>query len=421
MEDTMTISSKEQERAETLSLVREGVLLKKEAAERLNLSTRQLRRIYKDFCKYGIKGLISKNRGKASNRKIPETTVARIVERIKERYPDFKPTLAHEKLIEEDGFNLSLSSVRRIMINSGILAPKARKQKRVHTRRERRSCFGELVQIDGSFHDWFEGRAPKCCLIVFVDDATSALLGLRFVESESLIAYFQVAKKYFTEYGRPQAFYADKHGVFRVNHGSCMESKLTQFGRAMKELDIRMISAHSPQAKGRVERANSTLQDRLVKELRLRNISCMKDANTYLSEFCENYNNRFAVAPMNSVNAHRDLDHSHDLERILSIQETRQVSKTLSFQYENVHYQILEDGYKARSLIKRKVLVCKSLSGSVTVFNKDEKLSFTTTNQVRNQPVSLDSKNLNSELNKWLNKQPRYRPSKDHPWKRRII
>ena len=259
-------------------------------------------------------------------------------------------------------------------------------------------------------------------LIVFVDDATSALLGLRFVESESLIAYFQVAKKYFLEYGRPQAFYADKHGVFRVNHGSCMESRLTQFGRAMKELDIRMISAHSPQAKGRVERANSTLQDRLVKELRLRNISCMKDANTYLSEFCENYNNRFAVAPMNSANAHRDLDHSHDLERILSIQETRQVSKTLSFQYENVHYQILEEGYKARSLIKRKVLVCKSLSGSVTVFNKkNKKLSFTATNQVRNQAISLDSKNLNSELNKWLNKQPRYRPSKDHPWKRRRI
>lgn len=414
----MTISKKEQYRAEVLTLVNEGAILQKEAAERLDLSTRQVRRLKKAFKEQGVVGITSKKRGVKSNNRLSDKLVSQVIKRIKERYPDFKPTLAHEKLVEEDGFSISLSSVRRIMIDAGIWIPKSTNKKRIYSRRERRPRFGELVQIDGSPHDWFEGRAPKCCLIVFIDDATSALLGLRFVESESTEAYFQVMEEYLPEYGRPLAIYSDKHGIFRVNHGSQVETGITTFGRAMKELEIKMISAHSPQAKGRVERANSTLQDRLVKELRLRNISCTEDANAFLPEFLKDYNRRFSVAPMNPVNAHRALDHSQDLELILSVQETRLISKTLSFQYENTHYQILEEGYKARNLINKRVMVAKTLKGSIRVYYKERELAFTASELVKNRPASLDSKKLNSEIEKWINKQCQFRPSKDHPLKR---
>ena len=208
---------------------------------------------------------------------------------IEERYSDFGPTLACEKLSEVHHLTISRESVRRIMIEAGIWKPKRAKQPSAHQMRERRACFGELVQIDGSDHAWFEDRGPESSLLVYIDDATGQLLELLFVPSETFFGYCEATRHYVERYGKPVAFYSDKHGIFRVDQERPLgtTSGLTQFGRAMDELDIQIICANSPQAKGRIERANQTLQDRLVKELRLRGISDMEAGNAYLPDFWE--------------------------------------------------------------------------------------------------------------------------------------
>jgi hypothetical protein len=201
----------------------------------------------------------------------------------------------------------------------------------IHQLRERRPRWGELVQIDGSPHAWFENRAPKCTLLVFVDDATSRLMYLQFVDAETTFNYFANVHSYLTQFGKPLTFYSDRFGVFRVNMPNPLTGTgLTQFGRALQELDIELICAHSPEAKGRFERANQTLQDRLVKELRLRGISSMAEANLYLPEFIAEYNQRFAVAARTSESAHRPLRKGEDLERILTLSDHRVLSKNLT-------------------------------------------------------------------------------------------
>lgn len=417
MEDLVMMSEKELKRAEMMPLIEKGVILQVEAAQYLNITTRHLSRLYQKYRVFGIKGLRSKKRGKTSNNKLNELLLSQIEYRINERYPDFQPTLAHEKLTEEDGFKISLSSVRKLMIEKEIYKPKRVKKKRIHPRRDRRPRFGELIQIDGSDHAWFEDRRGKCCLIVFIDDATSNLVGLRFVEAECTEGYFTVMQDYLPEIGRPLAVYSDKHGIFRINHGCNKEGSLSQFGRAMKELDIKTICAHSPEAKGRVERANGTLQNRLVKELRLREISTIEEANAFLPEYMKDYNRRFSVEPQNSSDAHRALNKSHNLERILSIYDTRKVSKTLSFQYKNVQYQILEEGWKARKLIGKRVEVCKTLRGEIRVFDGSKELVFSRSELVQKHPKEVDSKSLNSEFESWLKKK-KWTPSKNHPYRR---
>src|SRR4030066_3584 len=207
--------------------------------------------------------------------------------------------------------------------------------------RERRACFGELVQIDGSDHAWFEQRGPEGTLLVSIDDATGKLLELWFVPDETFFAYCEASRQYFERYGKPVAFYSDKHGIFRVNQEQTvgLGSGLTQFGRAMQELDIQIICANTPQAKGRVERANQTLQDRLVKELRLRGISDMDNANAFLPEFREDFNQRFAVQPRSTHDAHRPLSAHDNLAHILTWQETRKLTKNLTLQFQKVVYQ----------------------------------------------------------------------------------
>ncbi len=275
-----------------------------------------------------------------SNNHLPEKTINKARRLLRARYYDFGPTLAAEKLAIE-GVALSVETVRQLLIREGLW--KARRVRRVviHQLRERRARLGELVQIDGSPHAWFEGRAPKCTLLVFVDDATSRLMYLQFVDAETTFNYFAAVRSYLTQFGKPLAFYSDKFGVFRVNMPNPLSGTgLTQFGRALKELDIELICAHSPQAKGRVERANQTLQDRLTKELRLRGICSLAQANAYLPEFITAYNARFAVAPRSTESAHRSLGKGEDLDRILTLCERRTLSKNLTLSYNNVIYQI---------------------------------------------------------------------------------
>jgi hypothetical protein len=294
---------------------------------------------------------------------------------------------------------------------------KRRKAKKVvvHQLRERRACFGELVQIDGSPQDWFEGRAERCTLLVFIDDATGQLVQLQFVECESFFSYVQAAEAYFRQYGKPLAFYSDKNSIFRVNQPSVgSHDDLTQFGRAMLELDIQIICANTPQAKGRVERVIQTLQDRLPKELRLRGISHLTDGNAYLPEFMQDFNQRFAVEARSPVNAHRPLTPKEDLARILTWQETRTLSKNLTLQFQKIVYQIQTDR-PTYALRNTQVTVCVNAQEEIAILYNGKALAYTSYKQQVKQAEIVSAKQLDLAL------QPKRlltKPAPDHPWRR---
>ena len=290
MGDLISMSKKELSRVEVLQRLCDKRLKQADAARILNLSIRHIKRLLRTYRKQGASGLVSKRRGKPGNHHLPDKTKDQALKLILTRYSDFGPTLAHEKLVELHHLKLSVESVRQLMIRAGIWKPKRARAARIHHLRERRSCLGELVQIDGSPHDWFEGRASRCTLLVFIDDATGRLMLLRFVAAETTFSYFDAVDRYLRLHGKPLAFYSDKFSVFRaVRRDAFSEDSITQFGRAMSELEIKIICANTPQVKGRVERANQTLQDRLIKEMRLRSISSIEEANCYVGEFIEKF------------------------------------------------------------------------------------------------------------------------------------
>jgi len=290
----------------------------------------------------------------------------------------------------------------------------------IHQLRERRARLGELVQIDGSPHDWFEGRAPKCTLLVFVDDATSRLMYLQFVAAETTFNYFAGVRSYIAEFGKPLTFYSDKFGVFRVNIPNALSGTgLTQFGRALKELDVELICAHSPQAKGRVERANQTLQDRLTKELRLLGISSVAAANAYLPEFIAAYNQRFAVAPRSAESAHRPLGKGDDLDRILTLCERRTLSKNLTLSYNNVIYQI-KTKRSTYTMRQAHVEVRERHTGEITIEYKQRPLEYTIyQEQEQQQGKVIESKLLQPAAARAAArpKQKRGPVPMSHPWR----
>ena len=412
MDELLTMSNREITRLEIMQRLKEKRLTQKEAAGMLGISTRQVKRLWRAYRKRGAAGLVSKRRGKPSNHRLDAGVAQQALDLIKEKYEDFGPTLAHEKLSEVHKLKLSRESVRRIMIEEGVWKPKRAKQPAVHQMRERRACFGELVQIDGSDHDWFEGRGPKCTLLVYIDDATGQIGELWFVPDETFFAYFAASRHYFERYGKPAAFYSDKHGIFRVNQEQTvgLGSGLTQFGRAMQELDIQIICASTPQAKGRVERANQTLQDRLVKELRLRGISDMDHANAFLPEFREDFNQRFAVPPRSTHDAHRPLLKTENLDLIFTDQKTGTLSKNLTIQHNKVIYQI-QSTRPDYTLRKATVTVCENAQGVVTILYKHEPLPYTIFHKPVRQAEVVDTKTLDHQL-----KIPKP-PAPDHPWR----
>ncbi|MES2215630.1 MAG: ISNCY family transposase, partial [Pseudomonadota bacterium] len=364
------MSNKELSRLELIQKLIERRLTQTEVAEILKISTRQVQRLIKSYRSSGANGLVSKKRGKPSNNVISGGDKTKVLAIITEYYSDFGPTLAAEKLLQRHNYGFSVETVRKWMIESALWIPREQKLKRAHQPRYRRNCLGELVQIDGSYHDWFEGRAPKCCLLVFIDDATSKIMQLYFTTSESMHTYFLATKAYVTKHGRPLAFYSDKLGVFRVAHKEAAEQgAITQFGRALQELDIQLICANTCQAKGRVERANKTLQDRLVKELRLKNISSIAEANVYLNEFTRDHNAKFAKAPLNSTNMHRILSPHMILNGILCFQTTRTVSHNLTFQH-NRQLFLLEDNTQTRALRRKQITLCEYPEGLCRIWLK---------------------------------------------------
>jgi len=252
---------------------------------------------------------------------------------VRARYSDFGPTFADEKLTEVHGLHVSVSTLRTWMTDAQLWVPRLRRLRSVHQPRARRECYGELIQIDGSDHRWFEEQAPRCTLLVFIDDATGKLMELRFCDGESTFNYFDAAKSYLERHGKPVAFYSDKASVFRVNAKQPVSGDgYTQFGRAMSELNIDTMCANTPQAKGRAERVNSMLQDRLVKELRLANISSVDAANSFAREFTDDFNKRFARPALNPHDAHRALLPDETLQKVFTWQENRKVTRSLTLQ-----------------------------------------------------------------------------------------
>ena len=415
MDKLLTMSAKELSRLEVMQRVEEKRLAQKGAAEMLGVSVRQVRRLLSRYRRAGASGLVSQRRGKASNNQLSAEVKQKGLDLLQGKYRGFGPTLACEKLVEVEGLKISDESIRQMMISEGLW--KSRKVRKVitHPMRERRACLGELVQIDGSPHDWFEGRAASCTLLVLIDDASGQLLGLMFAEQESFHSYVQVVKPYLEHYGKPVAFYSDKHGIFRVNIPNRGKGdNLTQFGRAMKELDIEIICANTPQAKGRVERANQTLQDRLVKEMRLRGISSMEQGNAYLPEFMADFNRRFAVPARSQNDAHRRLSAPENLEHILTWQEPRLLSKNLTIQFNKVVYQIQTER-PTYALRNAQVTVCENAQGTVTILYNGKELVYTIFHKQVRQSEIVDTKNLDLALQ---NQRKAHVPAPDHPWRK---
>ena len=414
MDELLHMSQKELSRLDVMKRLEEKRMRQQEAATMLGISIRQVKRLLRAYRGSGASGLVSKRRGRASNHQLDQKVVQKALKLLHGKYCGFGPTLAHEKLVEWEGLKISDESVRQLMMGEELWKPKKARKVVIHQMRERRACFGELVQIDGSPHDWFEGRAPVCSLLVFIDDATGKLGHLQFVESESFFSYAQAAATYFRGHGKPVAFYSDKHSVFRVNQPSVgSESDLSQFGRAMRELEIEIICANTPQAKGRVERVIQTLQDRLPKELRLRGISSWPAGNAYLPEFIQDFNQRFAVSPRSDHDAHRPLTAHDNLAQILTWQETRLLSKNLTVQFQKVVYQI-QTTRPTYAMRRAAVTVCLNAQGQVIILYHGKVLPYTIFHRQERQAEIMDSKKINSP-------RPPSTPGPNHPWRKPFL
>src|ERR1700680_4129406 len=336
----VVMSKRELNRLDVLARLDSDRLTARAAAELMAMTPRQTYRLLRRYRDGGASAIANQRRGRPSNNRLPDVVRDHAIALVRERYADFGPTFAAEKLAERHDLKVSRETLRSWMRRAGIWMSRA-ERKRIQQPRHRREHIGELIQIDGSEHRWFEDRAAACTLLVFVDDATSRLMELRFVASESTFAYFEALKAYLRRHGKPVAFYSDKHSIFRVsNENAASGNGMTQFGRALSELNIEILCANTSQAKGRVERAHHTLQDRLVKELRLAGISTIEAANGFLPAFMQTYNARFAKPPASERDLHRPIASTNDLDDILCWREQHSVSRQLVINYNRMKFML---------------------------------------------------------------------------------
>jgi hypothetical protein len=388
-----------------------------DAAKLINCTTRHIRRLRVKVRRDGAKGIVHGLRGKESNNKTDSKIWIKAKEIILEKYHDFGPTLAHEKIAEVEGIKISEQTTRNLMIAENIWHPKPRKQnKEYRCQRKRKECFGELEQFDGCYHHWFENRSGESCLLASIDDATGQITKLIFTDSESVDNVFNFWKGYVEETGKPLAIYLDKFSTYKINHKSAVDNSelLTQFQRAARELGITLITAHSPEAKGRVERLFQTLQNRLVKELRLRGISDAATANRFLKEkFIPDFNQRFAVVPKKKTNLHRRLSDVQrlNLGAIFSVQSQRLVQNDFTIRFKNQWIQIAKE---QKVTVRRKdtVLMEERLDGSLAIRLRNKYLNFKILTEkpqkIKEAIVAIPAKRIIT------------RPRTDHPWRRQI-
>ena len=421
MEGRIYMNDNELNRVAIFDKILEKKLKLSKAAKLLGVSVRQIKRIKRRFKVEGNRGLVSRKVGAPSNNQISQKQKDLILEFFKdEDHSDFGPTLAHEYLVRDLALEASVSSVRAIMIQNGLWCPNEVRKVKIYRLRPRRPKKGELVQLDGSEHDWFEGRGPRCTLLVFIDDATSETLYLKFVKSENTFDYFQATREYIEKCGRPETFYPDKHSVFRVNYvGALSGDGRTQFGRALEELGIKLICANSPQAKGRVERRNRDFQNRLVKAMRIAKISTIEAANAFLPNFLDDFNKKFAKAPQDPFNAHKPLLDTHNLDKIFSLQYRRRLSKSLTLQYNNVIYQVIVPEQLEYTLRKAEVTVIEAKDGQVLIECRGKTLPAVPYHKMQAQAPEVSAKELLAKLTETKVEQsrPRRKPSRRHPWK----
>lgn len=412
-EEGVYMTQKEINRTEIFLKIKNKQISQVKAAQELNLSLRQTQRLYKLFKHGGPKAMVSKKRGKIGNHRLNSSIKTRVSELITcETYAGFGPTFMCEVLSKRHGIRISKETTRQLMIVNEVWKEKNKKSPVIHQQRQRRARWGELLQIDGSPHNWFEDRGSRCTLIVFIDDATGRIY-CKFVEVETTAAYMQTAWEYIDKFGKPMSLYSDKHGIFRINIPNCnKKEQLTQFGRAAKELEIELLCANSPQAKGRVERVNKTLQDRLVKELRMRKISTIEEANKFLKEsYLEEFNHQFAVVPRSLENIHRKIGQEVDLSEIFCHKEIRKISKNLEFQFNNVIYQIkIKTPWKG--LLRASITVLRKLDGSILAKYRGKNLPIVEYFKQPHNGCVIDSK----VLDRFLKDKRVVEISQHHPW-----
>ncbi len=424
MEGHLTMSAKERRRKSVFDEVQEDRLTLGEASEKLGLSYRQCRRSYRRFREEEDAGLVHRSRGRPSNRRLPQELRERVVKRYRERYEGFGPTLASEKLAQE-GLVLDHETLRKLLIEEGLWT-KRRKRVKHRQRRERKHHFGELLQLDGSHHAWFGGERARCCLMDVVDDATGRRLAL-LAPQETTEAAMRLLWQWIERYGIPKAIYVDKKSVYLALREPTMDEQLaglepqTAFGAACVKLGIELIAAHSPQAKGRIERTHGVYQDRFVKELALRAITTIDTANKLLQNgFTEQLNTKFAQEPASAVDFHRSRPKRLDLADVFCLEEYRTVQNDWTVRYKNRHYQIVQEN-RTRPKPKDKVLVRTRLDGSVHLVFRDKPLRFRrlSTPELRRRLETQKSQEPSARPVRTPAQRPK--PAADHPWRRSMV
>ena len=414
-EGEIKMSAKDLKRLEIIQKVNDKRLKQRDAACILGCVVRTVQLLLYKYRTQGPQGLISKHRGQPSNNAFSNDFKNKVINIVHDKYNDFAPTFAAVSLEDRDNIKVSKETLRQWMIGANIWRDKQAKIIKPHPPRERRHQYGSLIQIDGSPHDWFEGRSAKCTLIVFIDDATSKIQLMRFFPAESTFAYFEILQLYIMRYGMPQELYSDKHGVFRVNHCEPESGTgLTQFGRCMQDLGIGLLYADSPQAKGRVERRNRVLQDHLIKDMRLDGIDNMEMANgLYLDERTNKYNARFSVPPFREEDAHVAIGNFDQYYLYFTIQTIRIISKNLTISYKNKKYVLIKPD-KIRRLYPAKVTVCETKSGEITILYKNQSLDYRVYDKNQYYSEVVSRKEL-GPISLILPKH--HKPAINHPWR----
>jgi len=389
-----------------------------DASKQIGVSTRHIRRLKRDVIQSGAEGLIHGSRGKGGNRKLDHDVLKKIEELLKEKYYDFGPTFAAEKLDENESIIVGKETVRSIMTKLGLWKPKPRKQskKNWHAWRARKDNFGEMQQFDGSYHIWFGDI--ETCLLLSVDDATGKITHAKFDINESTVAVFKFWLEYFALHDLPVAIYLDKFSTYKINHKNAVDNKdmITQFERAMNQVGVRPITAHSPEAKGRVERMNGTLQDRLVKELRLAGITTMEEANKFLEKYIPKFNAKFAVVPNRRKDLHKNIIKSTEgkLPQIFSVQKARIVNNDYTIMFESNYYQL--DRIQTTTVYKKdKIVVETHLDGEIKFRLRDCYLNYEVLPERPKKEIEIKLVALTRQ------KQGSYKPPTNHPWRKQYI
>ena len=408
-EDRVIMSVKELRRVHVLRHAMEKKLTQVKAGSLLGLTARHVRRLLQRVRTEGDAGLVHRGRGKPSNRRMPEQVKAKVLTLYAQRYGDFGPTLAAEKLAERHGITISDETLRLWLRARGI--DHFTRRTRPHRAwRERRAHRGELVQLDGSHHDWFEGRGPRCVLMAYIDDASSRVYA-RFYDYEGTIPAMDSFTRYVTRYGIPLAVYADRHSTYQSSAEPTVAEQLagaepmSQFGRALGELGVELIPAYSPQAKGRIERLFHTFQDRVIKEMRLAEVSTLEEANRFLAGYLPIYNQRFSVQPAQTTDLHRPRPAGRALDHILCLKTTRCLRKDFTIAHQGALYQIHD------TLRATHVQVEDRIDGTRRITHHGRPLGF---HEITSRPVKT------AEVITVHQPRRPVTPRRDHPWRTRL-